>query len=282
MSQVLRREIRFAGSRIILEFKGPKACRVGSFVFSAWPEGGSAALPHYRLAQNDGKLQLWKGEVKLRESESSAIMGEALQAKAAYDLADRSTGGMVLHAACLSHADRALLIPAASGSGKSTLSAWLAARGLSFLCDDVVFVSRGHSRAVCLIRPVQLKGRSREVLQPWFDWEKHQAQAMCAPGFCLVPPEIIGQPVKLRYPQITILLFPKYEKGAGLRFSRISPAQTSLALMECLVNARNLKGHGLKQAIRLAQRVTAYKLTYGGFDQLEPVRRDLWSRMKIG
>ena len=38
--------------------------------------------------------------------------------------------------------------------------------------------------------------------------------------------------------------------------------------MECLVNARNLNGHGFNEATRLAREVPAYRLTYSSFSQL--------------
>ena len=47
-----------------------------------------------------------------------------------------------LHAAAVACDGRALLLPAPSGSGKSTLSVALARSGLSFMADDLVFVSR--------------------------------------------------------------------------------------------------------------------------------------------
>ena len=281
MTQLLNKELRFGLSRVILEFQGPTACRVGEFTFGAWPDAAMISQPDYKLTQTGDKLELWQGDALLRTSDDPAAMGEAMQAKAAYDLADRSSGGMVLHSACLSDGDRALLIPAASSSGKSTLTTWLAAQGLSFLCDDVVFVPQGHKRAVPLIRPVQLKGTSREVLKPWFDWEKHQEKEYCSQTFCLIPPEIIGPPAIWRYPDIKLLLFPKFEKGADLQFERLSASQTVLALMECMVNARNLPGHGFNQAISLAGLVTSYRLRYGDFSQLDPVRKELMNQLGL-
>lgn len=281
MSQVLRKELRFGGSLAVLEFKGPKACAVGSFMFSAWPESSAKATPHYRLVQKDQTLHLWRREKRIRNGDDPAVMGEAMQAKVAFDLADKSNHGMVLHAACLSNDDAALLIPAASGSGKSTLTTWLARQGLGFLCDDVVYVPQGLNRVVPLIRPVQLKGRSRVVLKPWFDWEQQGDRQLCGPTFCLTPPEIIGPPVRWRFPRIKRILFPKYEAGAEFHFEELSTSQTGLYLMECLVNARNLSGHGLNQAIHLAGMVRGYRLQYSDFSQLEPVCQKLLPKLGV-
>ncbi|MGA2929221.1 MAG: hypothetical protein ABSG43_25180, partial [Solirubrobacteraceae bacterium] len=53
-----------------------------------------------------------------------------------------------LHAACLvSPAGNGVLLSGPSGSGKSTLTVALAAAGLEFLCDDLVFLAHGAGAA---------------------------------------------------------------------------------------------------------------------------------------
>ena len=39
-------------------------------------------------------------------------------------------------------------------------------------------------------------------------------------------------------------------------------------MMECLVNARNLNGHGFNEVTRLVRDTKCYLLEYGGFSQL--------------
>ena len=51
-------------------------------------------------------------------------------------------------------------------------------------------------------------------------------------------------------------------------FEPLSGAQAGLALMECLVNARNLPGHGLAEAARLARNAPAFRLRYSHFEQI--------------
>lgn len=48
----------------------------------------------------------------------------------------------------------------------------------------------------------------------------------------------------------------------------MTKAQTGLALMQCLINARNLPGHGFTEISRLAQTVPAYTMRYPGFEQV--------------
>ncbi|MFN8459220.1 MAG: hypothetical protein U0401_31985 [Anaerolineae bacterium] len=49
----------------------------------------------------------------------------------------------------------------------------------------------------------------------------------------------------------------------------LSQAQAGLALMQCLLNARNLPEHGFPEVTRLIRQVPAYHLGYSHFGQLE-------------
>lgn len=59
---------------------------------------------------------------------------------AVYTLASRSQGLLSLHAACVGHAGRGLLLMGESGAGKSTLALHSALQGLEFLSEDAAFV----------------------------------------------------------------------------------------------------------------------------------------------
>jgi hypothetical protein len=54
----------------------------------------------------------------------------------------RRRGRFNLHAACLVHEGRSVLLAGPSGSGKSTLAMGLARAGLAFLSDDMVYLER--------------------------------------------------------------------------------------------------------------------------------------------
>jgi hypothetical protein len=72
----------------------------------------------------------------------------------------------------------------------------------------------------------------------------------------------------LSEPPLGLIVFPRYLPGSDLALRPLSKAQAGLALMECLVNARNLPGHGFSEIARLARRAPAYKLNYADFDQI--------------
>ena len=55
-------------------------------------------------------------------------------------------GRYPLHAACVAHHGRGVVLPGASGSGKSTMAIALLRAGYSFLSDDMVFLAQGGTR----------------------------------------------------------------------------------------------------------------------------------------
>jgi len=57
-----------------------------------------------------------------------------------FTLACRAQGLVSLHAACVGHAGRGLLLMGASGTGKSTLALHCLLQGMDFLSEDAVFV----------------------------------------------------------------------------------------------------------------------------------------------
>jgi hypothetical protein len=59
---------------------------------------------------------------------------------AVYTLASRTLGLLSLHAGCVGHAGRGLLLVGESGSGKSTLALHCALQGMEFLAEDSAFI----------------------------------------------------------------------------------------------------------------------------------------------
>ncbi len=87
--------------------------------------------------------------------------------------------------------------------------------------------------------------------------------------------------INLRQPVLggvlPLLLFPHFKPHSPLALERLSPARTGKALMESLVNGRNLPDHGFGMAVQLATRIPAWQLTYGDFEQLDDA---FWTRLR--
>ena len=117
-------------------------------------------------------------------------------------------------------------------------------------------------------RPLNLKSPSRAALQDHFDFERHAGRMVSTPAGDLIPPDALHPDGRVGAPgdtPVSLIIFPRYQAGSDLVWRPLSKAQAGLALMKCLVNARNLPEHGFPQISRLAKAVPAYHMTYAGF-----------------
>ncbi len=270
MNQAERREVHFAGSAVAVEADGSRAQEIVDFLFARVPRHGDAQ-PHvsYRVAAlDDEKLALHENDRSLYRGRSDAVLAELLMGEACRQLAERSRGGLLFHAAALSRQGRGLLLPGSIAAGKSTLTAWLACRGLTYLTDELVFVPHGSPSMQTFTRPLNLKAPSRAVLEPWLDRQQCAAHVLSGPFGDLIGPSAWSSAASGDQIPLQRILFPRYRPQAELSLELLSGAQGGLALMECLVNARNLPDHGFAEAARLARRTPAYRLSYSHFEQL--------------
>jgi hypothetical protein len=195
-------------------------------------------------------------------------MAAYLLDRTCYHLADRSHGGLVLHSAGLTWLGRGLLLPGQTGSGKSTLSAWLLTQGFDYLTDELVFVPLGTNQFKGLTRPLNLKQAARELLKEILNNQEPPPEVMSSRTREITPPRALrGGQVQGAAP-LSLIIFPHFREGSDFQLREVSKAQAGLALMQCLINARNLEEHGFPEVTRLVRTTPAYEMTYGGFDQI--------------
>ncbi|MBI5876706.1 MAG: hypothetical protein HZB53_03570 [Chloroflexi bacterium] len=261
------RRIAFAGSTVAVEAHGLRAEAVAAFLFAHLPEADAA--PHITLRVEDaGDGLVLRGDSEPDYFASSdAAMAEYLQGRVCYHLADRSTGGLLFHAAALRHNGRGLVIPGISSAGKSTLTAWLLSHGFDYLTDELTFVADGASEFAAFTRPLNIKPASRQLLSARL---VDIGDVLTCETASLIPLASLGAPDATVQTPLSGILFVHYDAAAPFEWARLSPAQAGLALMQCLVNARNLPEHGFREASRLARQTPAFRLVYRGFGELEP------------
>ncbi len=170
-----------------------------------------------------------------------------------------------LHAGAVSHAGRALVMPAASGCGKSFLTLWLVSQGFEYITDEMVLIDDA-SGIDGIARPIQIKTRGLQAVDSLIDsleniYEGIQSNAV--PVSCLR-----GRVTALERHELGIILFPEFKPGAGYSFSRLSASTAGLKIMGNHINARNLVGHGFSSVMELVRASPCYALEYGGFDSL--------------
>ena len=281
MSLAQRKLVSFAQSTIAIEYEGPQAAAVVDFLYRHIPGQGDAP-PHtiYRLVASveSGRLALYRDGTLVCAEESLGTLAEFLLGDSCYHLAKESRGGLLFHAGAVTWLYQGILLPGKMEAGKTTLVAWLTSRGLGYLTDEMVFVAQGTFTIQALTRPLNLKNPSRPALEGHLDFEADGI--LRSPHSYLVPPERLGAVDLGSEPPVKLILFPSYVPESSLTPKPLSKAQTGLALMQCLVNARNLPEHGLSEIARLAQTAPAYRVTYASFEQLDawvtPLLERLW------
>jgi hypothetical protein len=274
--QMQRRLICFAGSSVVTEYEGQRAARIVDFLYQHMPAGddrGSAPHVTYRVASGGeaGKLALYQGADLLYEGDCEATLAEMLLGETGHSLADKSRGGLLFHAGALVWKGKGLLLPGDIGAGKTTLTAWLALKptgSLEYLTDELVFFPDGADAMQTYTRPLNLKRPARTALEDLFDFEGDSNGILSTPYGDLISPDLVNFAGPRDETPLSLIVFPRYAAGNEFELKRLSKAQAGLALMECLVNARNLPEHGFRELARLARTAPAFKMSYAHFDQI--------------
>jgi hypothetical protein len=277
--------ISYGGSAIAVEYDGARQARIVDFVYHYAPRGCEPP-PHviYRFVPTaePQRLALHRNGVAFFESSSDAVLADVLMGDSCRNLVDRSLGGLMFHAAALAWQGRTLILPGTIGAGKSTLTAWLISKDFQYLTDELVFVPCGSEGMRVFTRPLNLKRPSRGPLRGHFDYPsapaggENDALVWSTPFNDLISPAMLGTPEASRADlPLHSILFARYSPDTPFEWRPLSKAQAGLMLMECLVNARNLPGHGFSEVARLARVVPACALRYSRFEQLETRIEDL-------
>lgn len=222
-----------------------------------------------KLSRQDDKMILSNGDRRLYKGKDEPALATMLIRETIRSLIDQNSDGLALHAAALSRNGKGILLPGRSGSGKTSLSTWLASRGFNYLTDEFVFIESNTNTMQAFARPANVKVRGMEsALQHFFDMDKHEDRTLTGKHVAMIPSRLINPDNKRENPTVDLILFPMFREDSDFRLEELSKAQAGLALMESLVNARNLNGHGFSEATRLVRDATSYRLVYGGFAQL--------------
>jgi hypothetical protein len=276
---VTARIISFGGSSVRIDARGALAAEIVEFLYKDLPSYEGPA-PHVALKVRAEpelqKLILRVGKAVYYRGDSVGRLASALLGQTLFHLADRSQGGLLLHAAALTCGERCILFPGRTGSGKSTLTTWLMKKGFGYLTDELVYVPSGSQDVQPFARPINIKAAGRTVLAPAIlDFEAVMPQLLNSPEVTLVPRSVLGQSDTIVTSQLAMIVFPTFQAKSSFKVEPVSRAQSGIGLMSCLINARNLPEHGFTEVTRLARTVPGYRLEYGDFSQLENWVEDL-------
>jgi hypothetical protein len=273
------RRLSFGGSYIAIEYEDEQACRIVDRLCQYISQAEDSDSPHvrFRLLGNRSKngFQLFMNGELAWETGSAMEMMVFLLDSVAYQMADRCKEGLLLHAASLAFQGRGILFPGASGCGKTSLAAWLILQGFDYLSDELSFIPSGTTEIQGLSRPLCMKDGGWKKINGLILSDPDLDRDARTEGRIVLSPEKIGPCRILNAATLQVIVFPNFHPSVGMTCLPVSRAQTGLALMTCLPNARNLPGHGFPEVADIARRIPAFRLTYATFDGISDTIKTL-------
>lgn len=174
----------------------------------------------------------------------------------------RKTGNFLLiHAGSVATpAGEGVLLPADSGSGKSTLTAALVQAGFRYLSDEAGAIDPVTGRLYPYPKALSFKKNRSEVfadLRRRFDGSRllRQQWHLRAED---IRPDSLGGPCQVKY-----LIYPRYEEGAELSVTPMSPAEATVELARCALNLGVYKARALPLLAEVSRGAQGYRLRSG-------------------
>lgn len=254
---------------IEIECNNCDAYQLASFLFSdfSYSESDNSAIKFDLISVGkQPMLSLWDGDKRLYFGDSRYQLAYILMNEAIYYSIDKNDLQHAIHAGAVWKDGQCIVLPGSSGRGKSTLTAWLVKHGYQYLTDELVFLS-DDGKVTPLTRPINLKVTSTH--SSWLLDEQFQDQVISDKNGSMIPHRVLNSNFMALKPCLTHVLFPEFQEGVEMVCEKVSPARSSLYLMQSHVNARNLSGLGIPALSNIVRSCSSHKLTYGSFQDLE-------------
>lgn len=175
---------------------------------------------------------------------------------------------VMIHAAVLERAGRALVLPGITGAGKSTLCAGLALRDWRLLSDEFALIRPADGQVDPWPRPISLKNASIEVIRRWAPEARLSTPVPNTNKGTVAhvrPPagsvERVGEPATPAW-----IVFPTFARGAAPRLTRLPRARAFFKLADCSFNYESLGLRGFTTLSRMIDRCDAYEFTYSSLE----------------
>ena len=186
-----------------------------------------------------------------------------------WSIGTRANQYLLLHAGAVEYAGGALVMPAPPGSGKSTLTAGLTSRGWRLLTDELTVLREDSRQIQPCPRPISLKEGAIEVIR---GYAPEMLLDTVFPGtfkgtigYAVPPAASVDAQATPSTPRA--IVFPKWRKGAGVSFERLTPLEAYLQLIVNAVNYELIGEPAVAMVSDLVQQCPAYRFEYGDLDE---------------
>lgn len=212
-------------------------------------------------------LSLLEGNRQLYSGKSLYQLAYILMNEVIFHCIDTNDSHHALHAGCVCKGNNCIILPGKSGNGKSTLTCWLVKNGFQYLSDELVLL--GYDGSILpMTRPISLKVGPDH--KSWLLEGNRENIITCDTG-SMIPHRLLNAKFQRQHPRITCIIYPQFSVDAIPRLQKISPAKSSLYLLQSHVNARNLQGHGISSISTIVRQCKSFTLDYGSFDDLHEI-----------
>lgn len=176
---------------------------------------------------------------------------------------------LIVHAAVIERAGRAIMMPAPAGSGKSTLCAALSLRGWRLLTDELAMISVRDGLIAAMPRPVSLKNQSIDVIRSF------EPSAILSPAVhdttkgtvAHLRPESEHVERAAESARLAAVVFPKYQSGADLNLQRVSRPRALIRVAENAFNYSLLGQVGFETLSAAMEPTVNFDFSYSRLDE---------------
>lgn len=259
----------FCGHHVVVDGYGEGASDFINFLCCDLVADAQSELQANYEFMLSGELSLWLEGRCLYAGTSRYDLAYSLINEIIHHCIVDNDSGHAIHAAAIATPRGAVLLPGSSGAGKSTFTTWMLSRGCNYLTDELVVLGGENGQLLPFTRPLSIKQGSFSVLESFLDCDS--ADSIKGSAGLMLPHRFINANFSATVPPLALILFPEYRAGATTELIQIPPGLGCARLMECYVNARNLKGHGIGGLAEITRNTPAYSLQYGSFHGLAHV-----------
>lgn len=187
------------------------------------------------------------------------------------------TDRLLIHAAAVVRAGRALLLAAPSTSGKTTLTLGLLAHGWNYLSDELAPVDAATLDVAPYPRPLHVRPRTLRVLaaQPALEAALRRRVRLveASPDVTLGIP--LAPPLMTARVPLAAIVFPQYVPGSTPSLEQVSPALAMTRLLNQVLNPRTVRGKAMPWALQIARSIPCYAVRVDALDEAVAALRGL-------